>query len=356
MRKAKYFIPLIILFITIGFAAVNQTLSIKGTATNKSNIDDFTVYYSDVLVNDIQDLSVVKNKTELVFTTTLEELGNQYKITYDITNGSKYFDAAFAVSCTQSNNYLKVTNELDTSDLVALETRTGNLILEKTQTNAAETNTKYTVTCTITATPVERYSTATGTAAEAVLKYYAKGDSITIGTENFNVIDQTDTTVTIYAQYNLDTSYRQSTTQNSVAFSTTSGWPSSPGPVDVDIQSYAGPAQTYLNAYVTYLQGIVNDTSLTGNLITLQELGTLGCEYPSDYSASSTISCTSSEYSSWLINGQQIWTRSTSPSYSSGLWQLGATGGFALSGYTNTSAGIRPTITISKKTLETYLS
>lgn len=356
MRKVKYFIPLFILFLTIGFATVNQTLSIKGTVTNESNIDDFTVYFSDVLVNDIQDLTLVKNENELVFTTTLEELGNQYKITYDITNGSKYFDAAFTVSCTQSNNYLKVTNELDISNLAALETRTGNLTLEKTQTNAAETNTKHTVTCTITATPVERESTAVGEAADAVEKTYVIGEKITIGTESFNVISQTDNKITMYAQFNLNTSYRQSQTENLVSFSTSTGWTASPGPKEIDIQSYAGNAQTYVNEYVAYIRSQTNDTTVSGNLISIAELVNLGCSASTDYSATGTFTCTTSEYTSWIINNQNVWTRSTSPSYSNGIWILGPTGNFPLSGYTNSHAGIRPTITISKETLKKIYS
>ena len=104
MRKVKYFIPLFILFLTIGFATVNQTLSIKGSATNQSNISDFDVYFSGDIVEYTEETQtfqtntkLVKNDKELVFTTTLLELGDTYVIEYNITNGSKYFDAEFNV-------------------------------------------------------------------------------------------------------------------------------------------------------------------------------------------------------------------------------------------------------------------
>ena len=356
MRKVKYFIPLFILFLTIGFATVNQTLSIKGSATNQSNIDDFTVYFSDVLVNDVQDLTLVKNENELVFTTTLEELGNQYKITYDITNGSKYFDAAFVISCTQSNKYLKVTNQLDTSNLTALETRTGNLTLEKTQTNAAEENTKYTVTCTITATPVERETTAQGEAAEPIeIITYLIGEEITIGTESFNVISQTDTTVTMLAQYNLGTDYRQSTTENYVMFSDSYGWEYTPGPKEIDIQSYDGEAKTYVNAYVEYLKEELGDDTVTGDLITISELGELGCIVPTDYAyGSGGWTCTGSEHSNWLINGQYWWTRSAFSDDFNNVWTVDPDGYLSADNF-NYNFVVRPVVTISKKTLKKYV-
>ena len=356
MRKAKYFIPLFILFLTIGFATVNQTLSIKGSATNQSNIDDFTVYFSDVLVNDVQDLTLVKNENELVFTTTLEELGNQYKITYDITNGSKYFDAAFVISCTQSNNYLKVTNQLDTSNLPALETRTGNLTLEKTQTNAAEENTKYTVTCTITATPVERETTAQGEAADVVAKTtYFAGEEITIGTESFNVISQTDTTVTMLARYNIGLYNTQTQSDNYNLFATKTGWEYTPGPKEIDIQTWSTNPKTYVNSYVTYLQGVTGDSALTGDLITMAQLGELGCTVPSDYDeADGGWTCTNSEHKNWLINSQDWWTRSASPKDSTYIWFVKEDGNL-INYDCQAENGIRPTITISKETLKKYV-
>lgn len=229
MRKVKYFIPLFILFLTIGFATVNQTLSIKGSATNQSNISDFDVYFSGDIVEYTEETQtfqtntkLVKNDKELVFTTTLLELGDTYVIEYNITNGSKYFDAEFNVSCTQSNNYLKITNVLDTSNLTALETRQGILLLEKTQTNAAEENIKHTVTCTITATPVERETVQEGEAADPIFfEFSVEGvhggktatyQAITgmtwedwvkseYNVDNFNIYNSTSEHYVIYGEY-----------------------------------------------------------------------------------------------------------------------------------------------------------
>ncbi len=348
MRKVKYFIPLFILFLTIGFATVNQTLSIKGSATNQSNIDDFTVYFSDVLVNDVQDLTLVKNENELVFTTTLEELGNQYKITYDITNGSKYFDAAFVISCTQSNNYLKVTNQLDTSNLPALETRTGNLTLEKTQTNAAEENTKYTVTCTITATPVERETTAQGEAATEVEKTtFITGEEINISGELFNVISDNTDTVTLFAKNNLsETSYKQTATQSLIKFATSNTW-STTEEIDLDIATHASSVSYLISQYVSFLKSSTNDSTITGDLISKSQLISVGCDFTEN-------TCNNSQYANWLVNGQFWWTKTYAGKETKYIFILRGDGVITHDPYDETN-GVRPTITISKETLKKYV-
>ncbi len=61
MRKTKYFIILVLLFICIGFASLSVTLSINGKANVISDLDDFKVYFSDVIVNGKHDLSLVKS-------------------------------------------------------------------------------------------------------------------------------------------------------------------------------------------------------------------------------------------------------------------------------------------------------
>ena len=148
MNKAKYFIIITLMFMMIGFATISVTLGIDGSAYVTSDLNDFDVYFSNVLVNDEQDLSLVKNSKELSFSTRLEELGKEYKITYDITNASKLFDASITITCTQSNNFLSVTNDFDTStNLLARNTRTGTLTLKKTQTGTSETDTLYNISC-----------------------------------------------------------------------------------------------------------------------------------------------------------------------------------------------------------------
>jgi hypothetical protein len=60
MRNTKYLIGILLLFMTIGFAAISTSLSITGKTTVATTIDDFKVYFSDVKVNGVQDLSLVE--------------------------------------------------------------------------------------------------------------------------------------------------------------------------------------------------------------------------------------------------------------------------------------------------------
>ena len=124
------------------------------------------------------------------------------------------------------------------------------------------------------------------------------------------------------AQYNLGTDYRQSTTVNKVAFSDGNGWDYTPGPKEIDIQTWGGDTKTILNNYVSYLQTELGDDSVTGDLITLKELKTLGCRIQDDYTWTGYETCYSSPYESWLINGQDWWTRSAHSTAASNVWHV----------------------------------
>jgi hypothetical protein len=162
------------------------------------------------------------------------------------------------------------------------------------------------------------------------------------------------------AQYNLGTNYRQSTTNIHVTFSNSNGWEFTPGPKEIDIQQYDGDAKIYINEYVSYLKSETGDFTITGTLITLAELKILGCTIPTNYSITSGITCEESQYSSWLINTQNWWTRSARSDNGSYVWSLLSTGdissvNYDTSGYVG-KIGIRPIITISKSSIETTIS
>lgn len=162
MRKMKYIIGILLLFMVIGFATVTVSLSITGNAKILSNVDDFKVYFSDVKLNGIQDLSMVNSETELTFDLTFSSLGVEQVISYDVTNASKMFDASLTISCTQGDESLSIINDFDATNLEALSTRTGTLTMKKLKSNANEEDTNYSVICTLDAEPVERTSEVTG--------------------------------------------------------------------------------------------------------------------------------------------------------------------------------------------------
>ena len=180
------------------------------------------------------------------------------------------------------------------------------------------------------------------------------GDEVRIENEMFNVISQNDDTVTMLAQYNLGTDYRQNSIINFVAFSDNYGWEYTPGPKEVDIQLYDGGAKTYINEYIKYLKSKVNDSNISGNLITLQELKSLGCSINEDYSMWYDSSCRNSDYIDWIISEECWWTRSAIGSSSTDLFFVNMHGDISADIFLR-GMQIRPTITISKNALKDYL-
>ena len=357
--KNKKSMILVVLLMAVGFAAVSTTLYINGTTKINANQDDFNVYYSDALVNGVQDLSVITDDTNITFTTTLETLGQQYVLDYDVTNGSKNYDAELVMECTEGNDYLTVTNEFDTTtNLEALQTRSGKLTLELKKSYAGDNDMDVTITCTINANAIERGSLGEGEANVPASEVIVVGDEITLAGETFNVISQTKDTVTMLAKYNLGTDYRQTesttTSEYGVKFASTKGWEYTPGPKEIDIQTWSSNyTAKYVNEYVSYLQSETGSTSISGDLITVTELGNLGCTINDDYSykAGLTLTCANSEHANWLVNGQQWWTRSANTGYGSNVWYVHTDGRLDFnSSYIN--FGVRPVITISKEDLE----
>ena len=183
-------------------------------------------------------------------------------------------------------------------------------------------------------------------------KKYTPGDEVTVAGETFNVIKDNGDTVTLLAQHNLGIDYKQTETNNDVTFSDGNGWEYTPGPKEIDIQLYDGDAKTYVNNYVAYLQGETGDSTLSGTLITVAELGDLGCTVPSDYAwGSGGWTCANSDNAEWLVNGQYWWTRSADPDDSNLVWYVNGDGGLSSNGYFSGYYGVRPVITISKSAL-----
>ena len=173
-------------------------------------------------------------------------------------------------------------------------------------------------------------------------QYYDIGTEITIGTEKFNVIKDEGDSVTLMAQYNLGTDYRQSTTNNYVTFADTKTWERYE---TIDLQTMTTNPKNYVNNYVSYLRTITNDNTITGSLATQDRYLTLWCDLQGNYEEKR---CESSPYKSWVINGQETWTLINYES----IKYVDSEGLFIESTSITTDAkGIRPIITISKDTL-----
>ena len=347
-------ILLVVLLLAVGFAAVTTTLFINGTTNIGTNKEDFEVYYSKALVNGVEDNTVIQDDTHIVFTQEMKSVGETYVLDYDVTNGSRNYDAALTMSCTESNEYLNVTNVFDTTtNLEATKTRTGKLTIELMKGYAKEEGKEVTIECIINANAVERNSFSEGTPAEKATGFKV-GKIVTIGSESFHVIKVNDDTVTLFADYNLGTDYKQSTIANKLTFSDDDAEVTN----ERDIQTSSTNPKVYVNNYVNYLKtelgASVSDT-LTGNLITVTELIELGCTMNADYTEPSNASqktCENSDKASWIINGQEYWTRSVNKSAPDLVWIVNTDGKFnSYCYFCNISCGIRPVITISKTLL-----
>ena len=231
MKNIKKIIPILIIFLTIGFAAVNYTLSLDGDTNLTGDLEDFKVYFSRVLINGVEDNSIVSSATELNFSNKLTNIGQEYIIDYDITNGSKYFDASISMTCTQGTEYLSVTNTFNTNNLASLETRTGKLVLKRLKSLASNESQFTEITCNITASPIERETLGEGTITNPVNPFYI-GREVFIGTEGFNIISEQENTITMLAKYNIrsSTPYDQTEEQMWTPFSNNNGWEYKPGP------------------------------------------------------------------------------------------------------------------------------
>ena len=260
--------------------------------------------------------------------------------------------------------YFSITNSFDTStNLEAKGSRTGTLTLKKIKSSIQETQKNYQSTCTITATAVERTSIDSDVPNAPTTRVYAIGDEIIIGTEKFNVIGSNDETITLLAQYNLDSNYRQTEQQMYDYFCTwdsdCDGWDGEVS-LEIDLETHSSVLDIQIANYIDYLNDIIDDTSMTGSLVGIGELSSLGCIFEED---SASFNCSVSPYSEWLINDQHWWTRIAEGNWYSYLSMAVGRDGYSFGrvfvpgqGYwSETNSGIRPTITVSKTALSNYL-
>lgn len=360
MRKMKYVIGILLLFLVVGFATVSVSLSIAGNAKLVTDIGNFKVYFSDVKLNDNQNLTLVRSETKLEFDVKLYEIGSSKKISYDVTNASKVFDASLNVNCTNGNDILSVVNEFDSSNLSALSTRSGSLTLTKIKSNSNETNTTFSITCEIVANPIERTSEGSGDVVAPVQPVnLSVGDIVSIEGENFNIISQDEDTVTMLAQKRLNTNYRQGDEENIMIFADSAGWVNSPGPKEIDIQTWSYDyTYKYVSNYVSYLNTLTGSTDIEGDLITLSQLKNLGCYITDNYSDDGTLNCKNTY--SWLTAVDSWWTKSADSNSSDYVWWVSYDYVVSYYSYGSPSStygqnGVRPVITISKDLARRYV-
>lgn len=355
MRKLKYFIAVVILFITIGFAAINYTLSIDGDTELTGDLSDFKVYYSELKINGVDSPEAIISDTELYVSGVIDTVGDTYTVDYDITNSSKLFDANITMNCTGASDYLSVTNNFDTTNaLNALSTRSGTLVFTKIKTIASTDSINFNVSCKFVASPVEREVIGSGSIVSPLNPYYI-GREVSIGAEKFNIINEDEDTITMLAQLTIGLDFKQSLVRFFPIFSGDEGWEYSPGPKEIDVQTWGSRSKEILNNYVAYLKELTGDQTVLGDFITLKQLEALGCIIADDYTYNTDEYCGDSLYKDWLIIDRFWWTKSASSEQSHKIWAVGGNGYMQPLAYDCGESSVRPVVTISKEVAEQLL-
>lgn len=149
MKNKKGLIFVLIILMSVGFAAVTTTLIINGTTIVAENEEDYQVYFSGAIVDkeDYTNEIISKDKKTITFETKeLMKENDTSELKYDVTNGSTQYDASVSIKVSKENgDLIEVTNTYDDSkNLSARETRTGVLTvrLKKGATEAKDVKIK----------------------------------------------------------------------------------------------------------------------------------------------------------------------------------------------------------------------
>ncbi|MCH5167795.1 MAG: InlB B-repeat-containing protein [Erysipelotrichales bacterium] len=122
--KKKNIIVLIVL-LTIGFAAVTTTLLINGTTKIGANTEDFNIFFSKALLDkeDVSDKVITNNGEKISFETrTLKTLGEETILDFEVTNASKNYDAIVTMTCDineDDNEFIYVNNTMIDTEIKA---------------------------------------------------------------------------------------------------------------------------------------------------------------------------------------------------------------------------------------------
>ena len=135
MKNKKGLIFLLIILMSVGFAAVTTTLIINGSTKVAENEDDYQVYFSGAVVDkeDYTNEIISKDKKTITFETKeLKSKDDVSELKYNVTNGSTQYDASVSINVSvDENDLIEVTNTYDDSkNLSARETRTGVLTVK----------------------------------------------------------------------------------------------------------------------------------------------------------------------------------------------------------------------------------
>lgn len=137
-RPAKLGIIILIVLLSVGFAAVATNLIINGSANIASNTNDFNVFFSKAVTEEGGTATISEDKKTITYSTnTLVNVGDTAELKYRITNESSQYDAYIKMIMnidSQYMEYLNITYDVfdPTNDQVvdAKSSREGKITIE----------------------------------------------------------------------------------------------------------------------------------------------------------------------------------------------------------------------------------
>ena len=130
--KKRNAIILLILIMSIGFAAISTTLVINGNSPVAENKEDFDIIFTNAILDfkDIYDTNVSEDKKSITFTSKeLKSLGDESVLEYEVTNNSSNYDAEVVVNCGlkdgTKSEYTSITNVMDDDTKIVYAKNTG---------------------------------------------------------------------------------------------------------------------------------------------------------------------------------------------------------------------------------------
>jgi len=215
--SSKLNVIVLILLLSIGFAAVATNLIINGNARISSNPDDFDVFFAHAYAYNGGDAAISNDKKAITWNSyTLTYLGEKTYLDFTVYNSSANYDANVTISL----DIQDVINNVDYSDYYTIKTTTFSLT-EPTLVRAKEAvqgtievelvkvsteDVSLTFTMSMIGSSVSR-DASVGPAHEpcSIVKGsgFQIGDEIECAGDNFYLLSNNNGTITMLSKYNL---------------------------------------------------------------------------------------------------------------------------------------------------------
>lgn len=105
--KKRLAIIILLVFMVVGYAAVNTTLNINGNASIAFNAGDFNVYFSKTVLDDVDVTNSILSSDKKSFTyrtSPLYNVGDKSIVDFELTNTSTQYDANVRINCQKPND------------------------------------------------------------------------------------------------------------------------------------------------------------------------------------------------------------------------------------------------------------